>query len=126
MHSRCRDNTGAVRIKIVVRPLLPLVQRPSLFCLLSINLGVIDDYAQKYLFAPLGMRHEWKRTYLGVVDTEGGLYLNGSDLAKIGYLYLNDGVWEGQRVISSEWVKQSLSHSIQDDEPDVVGGRSSA
>ena len=46
----------------------------------------IDDYGQKYLFAPLGIRHEWKRTYLGVVDTEGGLYLNGSDLAKIGYL----------------------------------------
>ena len=32
-------------------------------------------------------RQEWKRTYLGVVDAEGGLYLNGSDLAKIGYLY---------------------------------------
>jgi len=83
----------------------------------------IDDYAQKYLFGPLGMRHEWKRTYLGVVDAEGGLYLNGSDLAKIGYLYLNDGVWEGQRIVSSEWVKQSLSHSIQDDEPDIVSGK---
>jgi len=52
----------------------------------------IDDYGQKYLFAPLGIRHEWKRTYLGVVDTEGGLYLDGSDLAKIGYLYLKDGM----------------------------------
>lgn len=83
----------------------------------------IDDYAQKYLFAPLGMRHEWKRTYLGVVDTEGGLYLTGNDLAKIGYLYLNDGVWEGQRIVSSEWVKQSLSHSIPDDEPEVVDGK---
>lgn len=83
----------------------------------------IDDYAQKYLFTPLGMRHEWKRTYLGVIDTEGGLYLSGGDLAKIGYLYLNDGVWEGQRIVSSEWVKQSLSHSIQDDEPDIVDGK---
>jgi CubicO group peptidase (beta-lactamase class C family) len=83
----------------------------------------LDDYAQKYLFAPLGMRHEWKRTYLGVVDTEGGLYLNGSDLAKIGYLYLNDGVWEGQRIVSSEWVKQSVMPYLQDDEPDIVGGK---
>ncbi len=55
----------------------------------------IDDYGQKYLFAPLGIRHEWKRTYQGVVDTEGGLYLNGSDLAKIGYLYLHNGMWDG-------------------------------
>ena len=60
----------------------------------------IDDYGQKYLFAPLGIRHEWKRTYLGVVDTEGGLYLNGSDLAKIGYLYLRDGMWDGKRIVS--------------------------
>jgi CubicO group peptidase (beta-lactamase class C family) len=69
----------------------------------------IDEYAQKYLFEPLGIRHEWKRTYLGVVDTEGGLYLNGSDLAKIGYLYLHDGIWDGQRIVSSEWVKASLT-----------------
>ena len=77
----------------------------------------IDDYGQKYLFAPLGIRHEWKRSYLGVVDTEGGLYLNGSDLAKIGYLYLRDGMWDGQRIVSSEWVKESLTPYFQTDEP---------
>lgn len=54
----------------------------------------IDDFGQKYLFAPLGIRHEWKRSYLGAVDTEGGLYLSGSDLTKIGYLYLSDGMWD--------------------------------
>jgi CubicO group peptidase (beta-lactamase class C family) len=83
----------------------------------------IDDYAQTYLFAPLGMRHEWKRTYLGVVDTEGGLYLNDSDLAKIGYLYLHDGMWDGQRIVSSEWVKESLTpYSQTDSEPQHKDG----
>jgi CubicO group peptidase (beta-lactamase class C family) len=83
----------------------------------------IDDYGQKYLFAPLGMRHEWKRTYLGVVDTEGGLYLNDSDLAKIGYLYLHDGIWDGQRIVSSEWVKESLTPYIQtESEPEYKDG----
>ena len=76
----------------------------------------IDDYGQKYLFAPLGIRHEWKRTYLGVVDTEGGLYLNGSDLAKIGYLYLHDGMWDGKQIVSSEWVKESVTPYFQTDE----------
>jgi CubicO group peptidase (beta-lactamase class C family) len=76
----------------------------------------IDDYGQKYLFAPLGIRHEWKRTYLGVVDTEGGLYLNGSDLAKIGYLYLHEGMWDGKRIVSSEWVKESVTPYFQTDE----------
>jgi CubicO group peptidase (beta-lactamase class C family) len=72
----------------------------------------IEAYGEKYLFAPLGIRHHWKRTYLGVVDTEGGLYLNGADLAKIGYLYLNGGVWGNKRLISDQWVRQSLNAAV--------------
>jgi len=72
----------------------------------------IDTYGQRHLFAPLGMRHRWKRTYLGVVDTEGGLYLSGGDLAKIGYLYLNDGLWAGKRLVSDAWVKASVTPTI--------------
>jgi CubicO group peptidase (beta-lactamase class C family) len=69
----------------------------------------IEAYGAKHLFEPLGIKHYWKRTYLGMVDTEGGLYLTGADLAKIGYLYLHDGMWDGRRIISKEWVKQSLT-----------------
>jgi CubicO group peptidase (beta-lactamase class C family) len=72
----------------------------------------IDAYGEKYLFAPLGMKHHWKRTYLGVVDTEGGLFLNGDDLAKIGYLYLHNGSWDGKRIVSEDWVKESLTPYI--------------
>ncbi len=72
----------------------------------------IDDYGEKYLFAPLGIRHHWKRTYMGVVDTEGGLFLNGSDLAKLGYLYLHDGMWEGRQIVSKEWVRESVTPYI--------------
>jgi CubicO group peptidase (beta-lactamase class C family) len=69
----------------------------------------IDAYGEKYPFRPLGIRHHWKRTYLGVVDTEGGLYLTGADLAKIGYLYLQGGLWDGKRIVSSQWIAQSLT-----------------
>jgi CubicO group peptidase (beta-lactamase class C family) len=72
----------------------------------------IDDYGDKYLFTPLGIKHHWKRTYLGLVDTEGGLYLSAEDLAKIGYLYLHEGMWEGKQVVSKEWVKESLTPYI--------------
>jgi CubicO group peptidase (beta-lactamase class C family) len=72
----------------------------------------IDAYGEKYLFASLGIKHQWKRSYLGVVDTEGGLYLNGEDLAKIGYLYLHDGVWDGKQIVSKDWVKQSVTPYI--------------
>jgi CubicO group peptidase (beta-lactamase class C family) len=72
----------------------------------------IEAYGDKYLFGPLGIKYHWKRTYLGIVDTEGGLYLSGADLAKIGYLYLHDGVWGGERIVSKEWVRQSLTPFI--------------
>jgi CubicO group peptidase (beta-lactamase class C family) len=72
----------------------------------------IDKYGEQYLFGPLGMEHYWKRTPTGVVDTEGGLYLKGADLAKIGYLYLHDGAWDGKQIVSKEWVKQSVAPSI--------------
>lgn len=72
----------------------------------------IEAYGEKYLFVPLGIKHHWKRTYLGVVDTEGGLYLSGEDLAKIGYLYLHDGNWNARQIVSNEWVKESLTPYI--------------
>jgi CubicO group peptidase (beta-lactamase class C family) len=72
----------------------------------------IDAYGEKYLFAPLGIRHYWKRDYVGTVDTEGGLYLNDEDLAKIGFLYLNNGIWEGKQIVSADWVKQSVAPHI--------------
>ena len=76
----------------------------------------IDSYGEKYLFQPLQIEHFWKKTYLGMVDTEGGLYLRGEDLAKIGYLYLHDGNWNGAQLVSPEWVKQSVAPFIQAEE----------
>jgi CubicO group peptidase (beta-lactamase class C family) len=73
----------------------------------------IERYARQHLFGPLGIRnYHWKRTPLGVVDTEGGLYLRTEDLAKIGQLYLNDGVWNGHRLMASAWIKESMTPRI--------------
>src|SRR5437660_9684241 len=48
----------------------------------------------------------------GLPDTEGGLFLRAEDLAKIGYLYLHNGVWGGKQIVSADWVKQSLTPAI--------------
>jgi CubicO group peptidase (beta-lactamase class C family) len=73
----------------------------------------IERYAHTHLFGPLGIRnYHWKRTPLGVVDTEGGLYLSTPDLAKIGLLYLNGGRWNGQQLMTSDWVNESLTPRI--------------
>ncbi|HME38879.1 MAG TPA: serine hydrolase [Steroidobacteraceae bacterium] len=73
----------------------------------------IEEYARRHLFGPLDIRdYHWKRTPLGVVDTEGGLYLRTADLAKIGLLYLHDGMWAGRRLLSSAWIRESLTPRI--------------
>jgi len=46
----------------------------------------------------------------------GGLYLSGEDLAKIGYLYLHDGAWDGKQIVSKEWVKESVTPFIKAEE----------
>lgn len=78
----------------------------------------IEQYARRYLFGPLGIRdYHWKRTPLGVVDTEGGLYLTSADLAKIGALYLHGGRWNGEPLLSTTWVGESVAPQV-----DVGGG----
>ena len=73
----------------------------------------IEEYAQRHLFAPLGIDHYyWKRSPNGLVDTEGGLYLRPGDLARICYLYQKDGVWDGKVLLDPEWVKASLTPSV--------------
>lgn len=73
----------------------------------------IDEYAARHLFAPLGIRaFHWKRTPTGHPDTEGGLYLSAPDLAKIGYLYLRDGMWEDRRLLPEGWVRDATSRHV--------------
>jgi CubicO group peptidase (beta-lactamase class C family) len=74
----------------------------------------VDEYAEAYLFGPLGITdYHWKRTPKGYPDTEGGLYLEAEQLAKIGYLYLQDGVWEGRRLVPVEWVRASTARHVE-------------
>jgi len=72
----------------------------------------IEEYAAKYLFAPLGIENfYWKRTPTGLADTEGGLYLRSRDLAKIGYLFIKNGEWNGKQIVTPDWVKLSVAPS---------------
>ena len=79
----------------------------------------IDEWAEEKLFKPIGItNYYWKTTPDGEVDTEGGLYLSTHDLARIGYLFLRDGVWNGSQVVSKEWVRSSTTPVVVDVRPD--------
>jgi len=74
----------------------------------------IEEYAVKHLFTPLGIKnHFWKRSPYGLIDTEGGLYLEKSDLAKLFYLFLKNGKWETKQILSTDWISQSVSPYIK-------------
>ena len=49
---------------------------------------------------------------LGFPDALGGLYLESEDLAKIGQLVLNKGVWDNQQVVSTKWMEESTSRLL--------------
>jgi len=67
------------------------------------------DFAKKELFEPLGITSaKWGGVDAqGVTDGEAGLSLTPQEMAKIGYLYLHDGIWEGKRIIPSAWVERA-------------------
>ena len=74
----------------------------------------IDKWAEEKLFGPLGIsEYYWKETPKGEIDTEGGLYLSSHDLAKIGWLMMNEGVWNNQQIVSKHWISQSIAPSVQ-------------
>lgn len=77
----------------------------------------VDVWTDEKLFKPLGItRYFWKTTPDNEVDTEGGLYLCAEDLARIGYLFLNNGKWGDKQIVSEQWVRKSISPVV----PDII------
>jgi len=98
-------------------------------------LGVIVDracdtplrtFAEEHLFAPLGAElGEW---YTTASDDRypmgcGGIHTTARDASKFGLLYLNEGVYDGKQVVSSEWVNDSLAIYTQNPSTDYLKNR---
>lgn len=79
-------------------------------------------YAQQKLFQPLGIFTEsWFRSpYDGLPHTGGGLNLRALDLARIGYLVLRRGNWNGTQVVPAAWLDESTQIHAQ--RPRSLGG----
>ncbi|MFW9788627.1 MAG: serine hydrolase domain-containing protein [Candidatus Thorarchaeota archaeon] len=73
------------------------------------------EYAEQKLFTPLGISTAdviWPIDNQGYYYGSGGVYMLPRDMAKFGYLYLNNGTWDGEQVVPSEWVQASAETII--------------
>ena len=69
------------------------------------------EYAKSKLFGPLGIKEMfWAHAPQGISMAGYGLYLQPRDMAKIGYLYLRNGVWEGKQLLPPQWIDK-IAHS---------------
>lgn len=74
----------------------------------------LDLYLYEKLFQPMGIDYPiWESDPQGNVMGGGGLFLNITDMMKLGQLYLADGMWKGQRLISSLWIKEATRKQIE-------------
>lgn len=83
------------------------------------------EFARQYLFDPIGIRGEqWQEASEGLPIGGWGLRLTTRDLARLGYLYLRGGVWEGRQVVSSDWVQAAAAtpHIAVGDNPKLLYG----
>ncbi|MDQ0471998.1 serine hydrolase domain-containing protein [Labrys wisconsinensis] len=63
-----------------------------------------EDYAREKLFGPLGITNwHWDRDPQGLTMGAWSLTLLPRDMAKIGYLYLHHGEWEGKQLLPAGW-----------------------
>lgn len=73
-----------------------------------------DDFAREHLFSPLGISEiTWCELSNDVLYTSGEIKLRPRDMAKLGELYLQNGRWNGQQIISEQWVEESTVAHIR-------------
>ena len=73
----------------------------------------VTEFTQRKLWDPLGMEFDgaWclDSEKSGFEKMEAGLNARAIDFAKLGSLFLHNGEWSGQQVISADWVQESTA-----------------
>lgn len=68
------------------------------------------DYLTPRLFKPLGIAHPtWETNPQGINMGGWGLKITTEDIARLGQLYLQKGMWQGKRILPETWVAAASS-----------------
>ena len=77
----------------------------------------LHDFARDTLFDPLGIGPtEWLTDRDGEAIAASGLRMTPRDLARIGLMMLNGGMWHDRRVVPVDWIERSSSLIVEVDE----------
>ena len=69
----------------------------------------LKSFAQEHLFQPMDIQvGDWLQDRDGHYIGSGGIHLTARDAAKFGLLYLEDGNYQGDQIISTDWIHASL------------------
>lgn len=69
-----------------------------------------SEFARAYLLDPLGIRYRiWATGPQGYSLGGRGMFYTPRDMARLGYLYLHDGLVDGRRLVPASWVETSIS-----------------
>jgi CubicO group peptidase (beta-lactamase class C family) len=80
------------------------------------------EFAQQNLFDPLGIQGAiWETDPQGYTHGWGDLHLKPPDVAKIGFLMLHNGMWDGRQIVSMDWVEQATRSQNKTGEDDDYG-----
>ena len=80
----------------------------------------LTEFLDERLFGPLQISNRfWELSAEGIEKGGWGLYLSAESWAKIGYMMLSGGVFDGVRVLSERWVAES--HERHAKTPDTIG-----
>ena len=84
-------------------------------CMVEKVVGVnLHTYLYKNLLLPLGIDYPiWETDLQGHTCGGSGLQLKLIDMAKLGLIYLNEGVYQGIKFFDKEWVDMSFSKFVE-------------
>ena len=70
----------------------------------------LDDFLMERLFLPLEFQEiAWSTCPKGYPMGATGLYIRTEDMVKLGWVYVNGGIYNGKCIVSENWIKQTLS-----------------
>jgi CubicO group peptidase (beta-lactamase class C family) len=72
-----------------------------------------SEFANEYLFKPMGLSEKaWYVDNRHLAYGGVGLLIGIHDMLKIGFMYLNDGYYNGRQIVPADWIETATSFKV--------------